>query len=502
MTLSRLLEGVPVSKMFQTVFGQMVVTHEIEVTGIHYDSRRVGLGNVFVAIKGGTTDGHRYITDAVTRGAKIVVVEDDTAMPDSFFMHTGVVKVVVPDTRKALAQMAANYFNHPSRKLRLIGVTGTNGKTSTTYFIKSILEAHGEKTGLIGTIEYRIGEEVLPATHTTPESLELQRLLAHMVERGCSAVAMEVSSHALALQRVHGINFRAAIFTNLTQDHLDFHGTMEEYFRAKKMLFDGLSSDATAITNVDDPRGKAIVADTQGRVLTYGTTPAADVRASDVSVSLAGSQFTVTYQQQARAVHMPLIGRFNVQNALAAYAVGVALGIDREQIAAGLGRVTAVPGRFQHIVSPDGWIAVVDYAHTPDALANCLRTIHDIMNAGRRGHIITVFGCGGDRDKGKRPLMGRVATELSDITVITSDNPRSEDPEAIVREIQAGCLADKTVYTEVDRRKAIAFALGLARAGDVVLIAGKGHETYQIIGDKRVHFDDREEVESFIRKKR
>jgi UDP-N-acetylmuramoyl-L-alanyl-D-glutamate--2,6-diaminopimelate ligase len=502
MTLSRLLEGVPVSKMFQTVFGQMVVTHEIEVTGIHYDSRRVGLGNVFVAIKGGTTDGHRYITDAVTRGAKIVVVEDDTAMPDSFFMHTGVVKVVVPDTRKALAQMAANYFDHPSRKLRLIGVTGTNGKTSTTYFIKSILEAHGEKTGLIGTIEYRIGEEVLPATHTTPESLELQRLLAHMVERGCSAVAMEVSSHALALQRVHGINFRAAIFTNLTQDHLDFHGTMEEYFRAKKMLFDGLSSDATAITNVDDPRGKAIVADTQGRVLTYGTTPAADVRASDVSVSLAGSQFTVTYQQQARAVHMPLIGRFNVQNALAAYAVGVALGIDREQIAAGLGRVTAVPGRFQHIVSPDGWIAVVDYAHTPDALANCLRTIHDIMNAGRRGHIITVFGCGGDRDKGKRPLMGRVATELSDITVITSDNPRSEDPEAIVREIQAGCLADKTVYTEVDRRKAIAFALGLARAGDVVLIAGKGHETYQIIGDKRVHFDDREEVESFIRKKR
>jgi UDP-N-acetylmuramoyl-L-alanyl-D-glutamate--2,6-diaminopimelate ligase len=502
MTLSRLLEGVPVSKMFQTVFGQMVVTHEIEVTGIHYDSRRVGLGNVFVAIKGGTTDGHRYITDAVTRGAKIVVVEDDTAMPDSFFMHTGVVKVVVPDTRKALAQMAANYFDHPSRKLRLIGVTGTNGKTSTTYFIKSILEAHGEKTGLIGTIEYRIGEEVLPATHTTPESLELQRLLAHMVERGCSAVAMEVSSHALALQRVHGINFRAAIFTNLTQDHLDFHGTMEEYFRAKKMLFDGLSSDATAITNVDDPRGKAIVADTQGRVLTYGTTPAADVRASDVSVSLAGSQFTVTYQQQARAVRMPLIGRFNVQNALAAYAVGVALGIDREQIAAGLGRVTAVPGRFQHIVSPDGWIAVVDYAHTPDALANCLRTIHDIMNAGRRGHIITVFGCGGDRDKGKRPLMGRVATELSDITVITSDNPRSEDPEAIVREIQAGCLADKTVYTEVDRRKAIAFALGLARAGDVVLIAGKGHETYQIIGDKRVHFDDREEVESFIRKKR
>lgn len=490
------------SKMFQTVFGQMVVTHDVEIAAIHYDSRQIGRGDVFVAIKGATTDGHRYINAAVTKGAKVVVVEDDTALPDSFFMHTGVVKIVVPDTRKALAQMAANYFSHPARKLKLIGVTGTNGKTSTTYFIKAILEAQGMTAGLLGTVEYRIGDEIRSATHTTPESLELNKLLATMVDRGCSAAAMEVSSHALALRRVHGIEFSAAVFTNLTQDHLDFHRTMEDYFRAKKILFDGLSADAVAITNIDDPRGKAIVADTEAHVLSYGTSPAAEVRASDVSVSLSGSRFTVTYQQEAREVQTPLIGRFNVQNALAAYATGVALGIDRKTIEEGIARVQVVPGRFQYIASHEGWIAVVDYAHTPDALENCLRTIHDIMSHDKRGQIITVFGCGGDRDKGKRPLMGRVATELSDVTVITSDNPRSENPEAIVRDIQAGCLPGTTVYTEVDRRKAIALALGMARAGDVVLIAGKGHETYQIIGDRRVHFDDREEVESFIRKER
>ncbi len=502
MTLSRLLDGVSVSKMFQTVFGQMVVTHDVEIAAIHYDSRQIGRGDVFVAIKGATTDGHKYINAAVTKGAKVVVVEDDTAMPDSFFMHTGAVKIVVPDTRKALARMAANYFGHPAQKLTLIGVTGTNGKTSTTYLIKAILEAQGWRAGLIGTVEYQIGDEILPPTHTTPESLELNKLLATMVERGCKAAVMEVSSHALTLHRVAGINFRAAVFTNLTQDHLDFHRTMDNYFHAKKILFDELSSDAVAITNSDDPRGKAIVANTAVSIFTYGTSDTAQVRASDVQVSLSGSQFTVTYQQQPRPVHTPLIGRFNVQNALAAYATGVALGFDRKTIEEGIARVKAVPGRFQHIASPEGWIAVVDYAHTPDALAHCLRTIHDIMGEDRRGRIITVFGCGGDRDKGKRPLMGRVATELSDVTVITSDNPRSERPEAILRDIQAGCVPGKTVHTEVDRRKAIAFALGMARAGDVVLIAGKGHETYQIVGDRRVHFDDREEIESFIRTQR
>lgn len=501
MTLSRLLDGVSVSKMFQTVFGQMVVTHEIEVGRIHYDSRSVGRGDLFVAIKGETTDGHKYIPNAVLRGAKVVVVEDDAAMPDSFFMHTGVVKIVVPDARKALAQMAANYFGHPSRKLRLIGVTGTNGKTTTTHLLKAILEAGGEKVGLIGTIEYTIGEEVMPATHTTPESLELNGLLSTMVQKGCTAATMEVSSHALALHRVHGIHFTVGVFTNLTQDHLDFHQTMERYFRAKKILFDGLAADATAITNIDDQYGSAIVADTRARVLSFSLRQPADVTASNVSVQLSGTRFAVTYRDKTHDVYLPLIGRFNVQNALAAYTAGIALGFDPEVMVQGLARAKAVPGRFQHFTSPKGWIAIVDYAHTPNALENCLETIHDIMRA-EKGRIITVFGCGGNRDTAKRPLMGNIATSLSDITVITSDNPRREDPDAIIRDIQQGCVPGKAVHTEVDRRKAIAYALGLARRGDLVLIAGKGHETYQIIGERQIHFDDREEVVSFMRNDR
>ncbi|MER3523351.1 MAG: UDP-N-acetylmuramoyl-L-alanyl-D-glutamate--2,6-diaminopimelate ligase [Ignavibacteria bacterium] len=502
MTLSRLLENIAVSKIFHTVFGQMIVTHEVVVGAIQYDSRKVNRGDVFVAIKGLAADGHKYIGNAVARGAKVVVIEDDAAMPDSFFMHTGVVKVVVSDTRKALAMMAANYYDHPSRKLRLIGVTGTNGKTSTTYIVKAMLEANGEPAGLVGTIEYKLGNATLPASHTTPESVELNKLLRTMVDRGCKAAAMEVSSHALALHRVHGVHFSAAVFTNLTQDHLDFHGTMENYFRAKKMLFDDLRSSATAVTNADDPYGKQIVSNTKARVLTYGMEAPADVVASDVQISMAGTRLTVTHRQQAQVIQSPLIGRFNVQNILAAYTVGIALGLSREAIAQGIASVPSVPGRFQSIVSPEGWIAVIDYAHTPDALEKCLRTIHEIMTADQKGRVITVFGCGGDRDKGKRPHMGRIASTLSDLTVITSDNPRNEDPEAIVREIQAGCVAGRAVHTEVDRRKAIGFALSQARRGDLVLIAGKGHETYQIIGDMRVHFDDRVEVESFIRTQR
>lgn len=502
MTLSRLLENIPVSKIFQTVFGQMVVTHDVVVGAIQYDSRKINRGDVFVAIKGLTADGHKYIGNAVARGAKVVVVEDDTVMPDSFFMHTGVVKVVVPDTRKALAMMAANYYGHPSSKLRLIGVTGTNGKTSTTYILKAMLEANGEPAGLVGTIEYRLGNETLTATHTTPESVELNRLLRTMVERGCKAAAMEVSSHALALHRVHGVHFSAGVFTNLTQDHLDFHGTMENYFRAKKMLFDDLRNSAIAVTNADDPYGKQIVSNTKARVITYGVQTSADVVASDIEISLTGTRLTITHRQHTQVIQSPLIGRFNVQNILAAYTAGIGLGLPQEAIARGIASVASVPGRFQPIASPEGWIAVVDYAHTPDALEKCLHTIRDIMTADHQGRVITVFGCGGDRDKGKRSPMGRIASTLSDLTVITSDNPRTEDPEAIVREILAGCLAGRAVHVEMDRRKAIAFALNQAHRGDVVLIAGKGHETYQVIGDMRVHFDDREEVESFIRMKR
>lgn len=502
MTLSRVLEGVPVIKMFQTMYGKMVVTHDVEVGSIQYDSRKVGRGDMFVAIKGVAADGHKFIDNAVAGGAKVVVVEDDAALPDSYFMHAGVVKIVVGDSRKALAKISANFFDNPSHKLKLIGVTGTNGKTSTTHLIKSILEANGEKVGLIGTIEYKIGDEVIPSTHTTPESLELNGLLATMVQRGCSSAVMEVSSHSLALNRVYALKFAAAAFTNLTQDHLDFHQTMDEYFDAKKILFDGLRSDASAVTNWDDSYGQKIIADTKGKTVSYSIDGSGDVNATSVNVGLMGTKFTITYQNSAQQVESTLIGRFNVQNILAAYATGTALGVDKNIITQGIRVLKSVRGRFEQIASPNGWITVIDYAHTPDALENCLSAIRAIVPNENRGRIITMFGCGGNRDKGKRPKMGRIATELSDITILTSDNPRFENPEQIIEEVKIGCIPGKTVYVEPDRRKAITLALGMAKRDDVVLIAGKGHESYQVIGDKKIHLDDREEVESFIRTKR
>jgi UDP-N-acetylmuramoyl-L-alanyl-D-glutamate--2,6-diaminopimelate ligase len=502
MTLSKILDGVPVTKMFQTMYGKMVVTHDVEIGTLQYDSRKVSAGDLFVALRGTVVDGHTFIDKAVANGAKVVVLEDDGVLPDSYFMHAGVVKIVVADSRKALAKMAANYFDNPSHRIRLIGVTGTNGKTSTTYLMKSILEASGEKVGLIGTIEYTIGDEARPATHTTPESLELNALLAAMLQRGCTAAVMEVSSHSLVMKRVYGLKFAAAVFTNLTQDHLDFHHTMGNYFQAKKILFDGLEADAVAVTNADDPHGLRIIETTAARTLTYSINGTGDVVASNVRVSLAGTTFDVASRNVTVTVTSPLIGRFNVQNMLAAYATATGIGVEAGAIRKGIANLKSVPGRFQHISSPDGWIAVVDYAHTPDALENCLRAIHDIMPMESRGRVITVFGCGGNRDKGKRPQMGRIATELSDVTILTSDNPRLENPDDILAEIRTGCLPGKTLFIEADRRKAIALALGQAQRGDVVLIAGKGHEDYQIIGTQKKHFDDREEVENYIRTRR
>jgi UDP-N-acetylmuramoyl-L-alanyl-D-glutamate--2,6-diaminopimelate ligase len=395
--------------------------------------------------------------------------------------------------------MSANFFAHPSRKLRLIGVTGTNGKTTTTHLIRSILEAEGVKVGLLGTIGYMIGEEMIPATHTTPESLELNELLALMVNKGCGAAVMEVSSHSLALSRVFGLEFSAACFTNLTQDHLDFHGTMEEYFKAKRILFEGLSPAACAVSNADDPYGAKILDGTAARTLTYSRNAAADVRARDVRMTVAGMRMTVEHNGKALDLESRLTGRFNVENILAACATGFGLGVAEECIRTGVSRLHAVRGRFEQIVSPAGWTAVVDYAHTPDALEKCLRTIRDLLPKENPGRIITVFGCGGNRDRGKRPKMGRIASELSSITVVTSDNPRKEEPGAIIDEIIAGVQSGATVHREEDRRAAIGKALAMARPGDVVLVAGKGHEDYQIVGEHKHHFDDREEVENFIK---
>jgi len=480
----------------------MVTTHDIEVRGIHYDSRKIQRGDLFVAIKGTLADGHKFIDTAIANGAIAVVIENDAVLPDSFFMHAGVVKIVVGDTRRALAIIAGNFFEHPARKLKLIGVTGTNGKTTTTYLIKQLLESSSPslrgKVGMIGTIEYIIGDERIPATHTTPESLELNQLFVQMVEKQCTHVVMEVSSHSLQQNRVHGLEFAAAVFTNLTQDHLDYHGTMERYFASKKILFDNLPALSSAVTNADDAWGLKIVRNTNGSTLTYGIVQNSDVHATNISLSIDSTKFEIEHQNQKMEIHSQLVGRFNVQNILAACSVGISLGIPKSAIQNGVASLTSVPGRFERVVSPAGWTAIIDYAHTPDALEKCLNTIHDVLPLDRSNKIITVFGAGGDRDKTKRPLMGKVVDTLSDVIIVTSDNPRTENPQTIIDDVRAGIQRKENVYTDVDRRSAITKALAMAQKGDVVLIAGKGHEDYQVIGTTKHHFSDREIVSDVI----
>ena len=498
MKLAQLLEGVRVTKLFQTMFGRMVVTHDVEVQSIQYDSRKVAPGDCFVAVRGTGTDGHRFIDNAIRKGAKVVVLEDDTVLPDAFFMHAAVVKVVVPDSRKALALMAANYFGHPSKSLRMVGVTGTNGKTTTTHIIKSIFEAAGWKTGLIGTIEYKVGDEIIPASHTTPESLELNELLARMVQVGCSSVSMEVSSHALHQSRVHALTSTAAAFTNLSQDHLDYHGTMEDYFKTKRNLFDTLEASSCAITNADDAWGLKMIEHAPVRRITYGIEMPADVHGTNVDLSINGTSFSIGYGCEETEIRSDLVGRFNVYNILAAFSVGIALGVNKKVIRAGIANLRSVRGRFERIPTPDGWTVIIDYAHTPDALEKCLHTVHDVLPKSNRGKIITVFGAGGDRDKTKRPLMGRVVGTLSDVVIVTSDNPRTEDPRQIMSDIVQGIPGGASVIQEIDRRRAIEQAVRQATTGDVVLVAGKGHEDYQVIGTEKLPFSDRDVIQELI----
>jgi UDP-N-acetylmuramoyl-L-alanyl-D-glutamate--2,6-diaminopimelate ligase len=499
MRLSQLLEGVTVSKLFQTMYGRMVVTHEVEIGKVQYDSRKIQRSDCFVAIKGTASDGHTFIQSAINQGARVVVLQDDTILPDPLCMHAGVIKVVVPDSRKALAIMSANYFGHPSKKLKFVGITGTNGKTTTSHLVKAILEAGGEKVGLVGTIEYKIGEQIIPATHTTPESLELNELFAMMVENNCTSVSMEVSSHALDQSRVYGIDFDVAVFTNLTQDHLDYHVTMERYFEAKKILFTDLKPSNCSVINIDDQWGVKLLGSIEAKKISYGINLAADIFAKEIKLSINGTTFVVSNGQRECTVSTPLIGKFNVYNVLAAYATGEALGLSQEQILSGIKELKNVRGRFERIASPAGWTAIVDYAHTPDALENCLKTIHDVLPKNNRGHIITVFGAGGDRDKTKRPLMGRIAGDYSDMVIVTSDNPRTEEPETIIDDVLRGITRHASVLREVDRRTAIERAIKGAQRGDVILIAGKGHEDYQIIGKEKKHFSDCEIVENLLK---
>jgi UDP-N-acetylmuramoyl-L-alanyl-D-glutamate--2,6-diaminopimelate ligase len=456
------------------------------VTGVAYDSRAVTPGQVFVALKGQHADGTSFARQAIERGAAAVVSEQ--AAPDGVHIPWAIVE----NARLALAVLAATFYHDPSREMRVIGITGTNGKTTTAYLVASIFDAARIRCGILGTVGYRIGDEVREATRTTPEAPDVQALLREMVDRRCGACAMEVSSHALSLRRVDGITFSAGIFTNLTRDHLDFHADMDDYFRAKRRLFEMLPRDAPSLLNVDDPRGPSLV-EAGGRPVTYAINRPADVTPSPVSFSLKGLSFDVRTPRGTLHVTSKLVGRPNVYNILAAVSAATALDVPFDAIERGLQSLDGVPGRFQVVSdTKDDVTVVVDYAHTDDALRNLLETARPLAE----GRLITVFGCGGDRDRTKRPLMGAVAGRLSDLIVITSDNPRSEDPNRIVEEVQLGITPDtrrdsaQRLLTIVDRRAAIAKAIGLAQSGDVVLVAGKGHEKYQVIGDRVLPFDD------------
>jgi len=468
---------------------------DVVCAGVTHDSRRVSPGAVFVALRGQNVDGAQFAPQAVASGAAAIVAERPPATA------VAVPWVVVTDARRAIAYLAAEFFGHPSREMRVVGVTGTNGKTTTSYLINAMFEAASIPCGLMGTVTYRVGDRSFDATRTTPEAAEVQELLRQMASAGSGACVMEVSSHALALRRVDGTRFSAGVFTNLTRDHLDFHENMEGYFAAKRHLFEMLPADAPALINADDGRAPGLI-EASALPVTYGINKQADVSPGPLSFSLEGLNFEIRLPQGVVRVRSTLVGKPNVYNILAAAGTTAALGVPLEAIEEGLRRLPGVPGRFEVVSRPgDDITVVVDYAHTDDALRNLLETARPM--AARR--LITVFGAGGDRDRTKRPLMGMVAARLSDVVVITSDNPRGEDPARIIDEVKRGAdpetrQSHAEVLTIVDRREAIVHAIRAAGVGDVVLIAGKGHERYQEIGARIHPFDDvavaRESLES------
>jgi UDP-N-acetylmuramoyl-L-alanyl-D-glutamate--2,6-diaminopimelate ligase len=456
----------------------------LEVADVAHDSRRAGPGSLFVAIRGLATDGNRFVETARRKGAVAVCSEEPPSGEGAW--------VRVADAREALATLAAAMLGDPARALELVGVTGTNGKTTTAYLVDSALRAAGETVGLLGTVQYRVGDRIAEAVRTTPESSDLQALLREMADAGCRRAVLEVSSHSLVLKRVHGLEFRVAVFTNLTRDHLDFHGDMDAYFAAKRLLFERhLRPDGRAVVNLDDDRAAEIAAASRGEVWTYSLeNPTADLVAEDVRLSLDGTRFRARTPRGALEIETPLLGAFNVQNALAAIGAGLALGLPADAVRRGIAALQGVPGRMERVAAGQDFTVLVDYAHTDDALKNLLETVRGLQP--RR--VITVFGCGGDRDRTKRPLMGAVAARLSDVVILTSDNPRSEPPEAILEEIRRGIPPSRAADTLViaDRRDAIARALEMGGEGVVVVIAGKGHEPYQVLRERTVPFDDRQ----------
>jgi UDP-N-acetylmuramoyl-L-alanyl-D-glutamate--2,6-diaminopimelate ligase len=467
-----------------------------QITGLAYDSRQVKPGDLFFCIRGARSDGHRFLPDAAARGAIAAVVEDES-------VSRPVPALLVPNVRQAMPGLSTAYYGYPSRRLSLVGVTGTNGKTTTTYLVQAIARAAAKSTGVIGTIGIRLNDQALPGERTTPEAPDLQAVFARMLEMGDAergvVVAMEVSSHALAQDRTKGCEFEVGVFTNLTQDHLDYHKDMEDYFSAKALLFTQYPRESekpfTGVVNIDDPYGRCLVEMCSGKLLTYAVDRPADLRAARIEGTASALSFDVVAPEGTFPVRLRLGGLFNVYNSLAAMGAARALGIGWETIVPALAEATGVPGRFESVPTDGRFHVIVDYAHSPDGLDNVLRAARALKPA----RLVVVFGCGGDRDRTKRPIMGRIAAELADHVIVTSDNPRSEDPHAIIADILAGIAGERaSVETEPDRRAAIERAVRAAGSGDLVVIAGKGHEDYQIFADRTIHFDDREEARRAI----
>ena len=458
---------------------------DVDITGVNIDSRRIEKGHLFVAIPGTQTDGHNFIPKAIEQGAAAVLCEyfPNTRVP-------GTTYIAVESTEDAVGKVATVFYGEPSLKLKLVGVTGTNGKTTIATLLYNMFRKFGHKCGLLSTVCNYIEGEAIPADHTTPDPIELNRLLAQMVEAGCEYAFMECSSHAIAQKRIGGLRFTGGLFTNLTRDHLDYHGTFENYREAKKAFFDGLDKDAFAITNADDKNGSVMVQNCKAQIKTYSTRTMADFKAKIIECHFEGMYLDIN----GKEVGVQFIGKFNVSNLLAVYGAAVMLGKKPEDILVILSTLKSVNGRLEPIHSPEGYTAIVDYAHTPDALENVLNAIHEVLDG--KGKVITVCGAGGNRDKGKRPLMAQEAVKQSDKVIITSDNPRFEEPHDIINDMLAG-LDDKQmrkVVSIVDRREAIRTACMMAEKGDVILIAGKGHEDYQEIQGVKHHFDDKEVV--------
>ena len=470
---------------------------DLEVKGISCNSKNVSEGFLFVAVKGVNADGFTFIPEAVEKGAGAVIFQDEKGggslggLMQEYSQRVAFVKV--RDTRKALAELSRDFYADPSSKIKIVGITGTNGKTTVSYLIEAILKEAGYLPGVIGTVNYRFKDSLLPSLNTTPGPLELQSLLARMLKEGVTHVAMEVSSHALDQERVWGIRFQSAIFTNLTQDHLDYHLTVDNYFQAKVKLFSGLGKGGCAVINKDDEYGRRLINLTKAKKITYAIESVADIMAQEIKLDISHAEFTLVAQGSGIKYRTALIGRHNVYNILAAVSWGISAGIEAGVIKAAIEKFSLVPGRLERIHPAEGFAVFVDYAHTEDALKNVIMTLREVS----AGRIIVVFGCGGERDKTKRPKMGRVVSELADYALVTSDNPRSEDPLIIIKEIVKGVKKDN--YSVIpERKEAIRKALSLAQPGDMVLVAGKGHEDYQVLKAGKIHFDDREVVKECL----